>query len=165
MVRNTDVITSSTVDATSTSGLSPSFSILNPLGFLSYAIYTLSLTYSPVIRAQYAARHQGHEPQVAPADIAFAIHALVLSLVNLAQVGWYRQRNATGERQRLLSTDVEAAKLEKEVRTTDEVSKITWLSIGTMIVGTLVGAVLVRLHRLEELDLMYWISYIKLYIR
>ncbi|MDA4133101.1 MAG: PQ-loop domain-containing transporter [Thaumarchaeota archaeon] len=54
-------------------------------GFLTYLIYTLALSCSPEIRAQYAARHHGLTPTVQPNDIAFAAHAFLLSGVTLSQ--------------------------------------------------------------------------------
>lgn len=87
------------------------FSILNPLGFLGYTVYSLLLAYHPIIREQYASRHSRlsphsqpsshgslslrkdsetlHYPQVSPSDIAFAIHAFVLSTIGLVQVLYY----------------------------------------------------------------------------
>jgi cystinosin len=41
--------------------------------------------YSPVIREQYAARNNGHTPAVAFNDLAFAAHALVLSVLTTSQ--------------------------------------------------------------------------------
>lgn len=41
--------------------------------------------YSPVVREQYAARHDGHTPAVAFNDVAFAAHGLVLSVITASQ--------------------------------------------------------------------------------
>lgn len=49
-------------------------------------IYTFSFLYSPVIRDQYAARHPiSPEPSVRFNDLAFAIHAVILSTVVYTQ--------------------------------------------------------------------------------
>lgn len=55
-------------------------------------VYSVALYASPTVRAQYAERHAGHFPQVQPNDVAFAGHALVLSLVILSQTLVYKVR-------------------------------------------------------------------------
>lgn len=69
----------------STSGTTIDFPLINCLGFFAYLVSNLAFYYSPVIRAQYAARHDGHAPAVAFNDIVFALHALVLSLLTTSQ--------------------------------------------------------------------------------
>ncbi|KAJ5573402.1 L-cystine transporter [Penicillium hispanicum] len=70
----------------STAGLSIDFPTINFLGFVCYAIYTAAFLYSPVIRAQYAARHpHSGEPTVRFNDFAFAAHAVVLSAIVYSQ--------------------------------------------------------------------------------
>ncbi|KAI3399332.1 hypothetical protein diail_7287 [Diaporthe ilicicola] len=69
----------------STSGTTVDFPLINCLGFLSYLVSNLAFYYSPVIREQYAARHDGHTPAVAFNDIVFAAHALLLSLITTSQ--------------------------------------------------------------------------------
>ena len=70
----------------STAGLSIDFPTINFLGFVCYAIYTAAFLYSPLIRAQYAARHpQSGEPTVRFNDFAFAAHAVVLSAIVYSQ--------------------------------------------------------------------------------
>ncbi len=54
-------------------------------GFLAYLAQNCALYYSPVIRAQYAARHRGLTPTVQFNDVAFALHALVLSCITASQ--------------------------------------------------------------------------------
>lgn len=164
--------------AHSASGLSQDFSILNPFGFLCYAIYTLCLSFSPLLRAQYAARHAGHTPQVSPADIAFSLHALLLSSISLAQTYWYSRAWGRGEPRALkyqriadammgvdtIGGDIDAwmgGKRGKRERTT----AWTWaslLGISLALVGGLAG---VMLSKWEWLDFIYLISYVKLYIR
>lgn len=70
----------------STAGLTIDFPTINGLGFVCYTIYTAALLYSPVIRKQYAARypHSG-EPTVRFNDLAFAVHAVVLSTLVYSQ--------------------------------------------------------------------------------
>ncbi|KUI61200.1 hypothetical protein VP1G_08379 [Cytospora mali] len=69
----------------STSGTTVDFPLINCLGFLAYLVSNLAFYYSPVIRDQYAARHDGHTPAVAFNDIAFAAHALLLSVITTSQ--------------------------------------------------------------------------------
>ncbi len=69
----------------STAGTTVDFPFINCLGFLSYLLSTAALRYAPVVRAEYAARHHGLTPTVAANDVAFAAHALLLSLVTLSQ--------------------------------------------------------------------------------
>ncbi|KAJ5106174.1 hypothetical protein N7456_002849 [Penicillium angulare] len=76
----------SNVKRGSTAGLSIDFPTINTLGFLCYTIYTASFLYSPVIRSQYAARHPlSEEPTVRFNDLAFAVHAVILSLITYSQ--------------------------------------------------------------------------------
>lgn len=69
----------------STSGTTIDFPLINCLGFLAYLVSNLAFYYSPVVREQYAARNNGHTPAVAFNDIAFAAHALLLSLITTSQ--------------------------------------------------------------------------------
>ncbi|CAN8095684.1 unnamed protein product [Discula destructiva] len=69
----------------STSGTTIDFPLINCLGFLAYLTSNTAFYYSPLIRAQYAARKDGHAPAVAFNDIVFALHALLLSLLTTSQ--------------------------------------------------------------------------------
>ena len=70
----------------SMSGLSIDFPTINFLGFSWYTIYTSAFLYSPVIRQQYAARFpNSSEPTVRFNDLAFALHAVVLSAIVYSQ--------------------------------------------------------------------------------
>ncbi|PGH16057.1 hypothetical protein AJ79_02037 [Helicocarpus griseus UAMH5409] len=70
----------------STQGLAIDFPTTNTLGFLAYMIYTATFLYSPLIRSQYAARHPiSPEPSVRFNDLAFAVHAVILSTLVLSQ--------------------------------------------------------------------------------
>ncbi|KAK4104162.1 hypothetical protein N658DRAFT_504936 [Parathielavia hyrcaniae] len=68
-----------------TSGTTVDFPLLNCLGFAAYLASNMAFYYSPLIRAQYAARYKGLTPTVAFNDITFSAHALVLSLVMTSQ--------------------------------------------------------------------------------
>ena len=54
-------------------------------GFAAYFASNAVFYYSPLVRAQYAARHAGLTPTVQFNDIVFALHGLVLSLVVTSQ--------------------------------------------------------------------------------
>ncbi|KAJ6438614.1 cystinosin [Purpureocillium lavendulum] len=69
----------------STSGTTVDFPLLNVLGFAAYLASNLAFYYSPLVRAQYAARHPGLAPTVQFNDITFALHALVLSALTVSQ--------------------------------------------------------------------------------
>lgn len=70
----------------STHGLAIDFPAINVLGFTSYAISTSSFLYSTLIREQYAARHElSPEPTVQFNDLAFAVHAVVLTTLTYSQ--------------------------------------------------------------------------------
>lgn len=69
----------------STSGTTVDFPLINTLGFLAYFVSNVALYYSPLIRAQYAARYKGLTPTVHLNDIAFAAHGFVLCVVTTSQ--------------------------------------------------------------------------------
>lgn len=52
---------------------------------MAYLVSNTAFKYSPLIRAQYAARYKGLTPTVQLNDIAFAAHALVICLVSTSQ--------------------------------------------------------------------------------
>lgn len=66
----------------STVGASPSFPLINTLGFTAYAISTSAMYFSPLIRAQYASRNPANPVSTVRAnDVAFAGHALIMCFV------------------------------------------------------------------------------------
>ncbi|KAE8146200.1 PQ loop repeat-domain-containing protein [Aspergillus avenaceus] len=70
----------------STAGLAIDFPTVNVLGFACYAAYNISFLYSPVVRRQYAARHPlSEDPTVRFNDLAFAVHAVILSTLTYSQ--------------------------------------------------------------------------------
>ncbi|KAI9824489.1 MAG: hypothetical protein M1826_007352 [Phylliscum demangeonii] len=82
----------------STTGTNIDFPTINILGFVCYAVSNLAFLYSPLIRAQYAARNsRAPQPTVRVNDLVFALHAVVLSLVIYSQFwcwGFKRERGA-----------------------------------------------------------------------
>lgn len=122
-----------------TQGLSPDFCSLNVLGFACYSAYNAALYYSHQVQDQYRARHGLHsQVTVQPNDVAFAFHALTLSVVTLAQIGYY-----DGFRARHPSRETTA------------------ILIGLLLV--IAGSpLLVLLGVFEWLDYLYLLSYIKI---
>lgn len=126
----------------SVSGLSIDFLALNPLGFACYTAFNGALLLSPVVRAQYRARNDGHNPQVRWNDLAFAAHALFISSITLSQVFWYKRES----RQRL--------------------SNFNYFVISFLLLSIVAATATSSLftHTVEWLDLLYFLSWIKLYI-
>ncbi|WVQ99276.1 hypothetical protein IAU59_006408 [Kwoniella sp. CBS 9459] len=155
-----------------TTGLSPDFVYLNPLGFLALTIWSWGAYYSPVARKQYQDRHDGHLPQVSKSDLAFSLHAFLISLTTLIQVWWYARRNTP-------SSQAERAPLiedHREVR--EDGSKVDLLSplaptkpsipcqialVGLFLAAS-ISAILVWTGKTQFLDWLYLVSYIKLFI-
>ncbi|KHN94602.1 cystinosin [Metarhizium album ARSEF 1941] len=90
----------------STSGTTVDFPFINVIGFVAYLVSNASLYYSPVIRSQYAARHNNLDPTVQFNDIVFALHASVISTVTLSQYllrsSWGFARSAGGRPSRII---------------------------------------------------------------
>ena len=85
----------------STVGAALDFSAINVLGFMFYFLSTLLQYASPVIRAQYAQRHpRSPTPTVRANDVAFAAHAIVLSVLVCSmfveRIWGFRQRPGQG---------------------------------------------------------------------
>lgn len=74
----------------STVGLSPDFCVLNVLGFACYAAYNASFFWSTTIQDLYRKRHgPDAEITVQSNDVAFALHALILSSITVLQIVYY----------------------------------------------------------------------------
>ena len=69
----------------STTGTTIDFPAVNVLGFIAYFVSNLAFLYSPQIRHEYALRHHGLAPTVQFNDLAFAAHAVGISIVILSQ--------------------------------------------------------------------------------
>ncbi|KAG9004107.1 hypothetical protein FRB94_012416 [Tulasnella sp. JGI-2019a] len=78
-------------------GFSIDFATLNSLAFACYAIYNVNFYSNPSIREAYRQRHGGKDNSVMSNDVAFAVHAFVLSTFTLLQTWWYPR----GEKQRV----------------------------------------------------------------
>jgi cystinosin len=68
-----------------TSGTTIDFPLINNLGFAAYLTSNLAFYYSPLIRAQYAARNHGLTPTVQFNDVVFAAHAMVMCVFITSQ--------------------------------------------------------------------------------
>jgi cystinosin len=73
-----------------TIGLSPDFCVLNVIGFSCYATYNVTFFYSKTVQELYRKRHgEDAEITVQANDVAFALHALTLSLITVIQIIYY----------------------------------------------------------------------------
>ena len=152
-----------------TTGLSPDFSVLNVVGFACYSIYVSFLFWSPKVRDEYQQRfNNGHDDEgshsesdadpnvhivpVQSNDVAFAIHAFVLSFVQVTQIVYYQERRR--ERNSVLSNITPMIH-----RSTRYFLLVSFLLC--IIYATLVGY---HVHGLIFLDYLYMLSSIKLTI-
>nr|ODN88382.1 hypothetical protein L203_02995 [Cryptococcus depauperatus CBS 7841] len=69
-----------------TQGLSSDFIWVNPFGFLAITLWNWGAYFSPVARKEYQERHGGHDLQVSISDLAFSLHALIVSAFIVGQV-------------------------------------------------------------------------------
>ena len=126
----------------STRGLSVDFCALNVLGFACYTAYNVCFFFSPEVERQYKARNgQDADITVQTNDVAFCIHALVLSTIALIQIGAFG--------------GVEALKPSKTVQ---------YFIGGILFVAFFyLGLVLIDLTtKFNWLDFLYFLSYIKI---
>lgn len=75
-------------------GLNFDYLVLNITKHSSYLIYNASLFFSPVIQKQYREKYGSDEMiPVAANDVAFSVHAVLLTSVNLVQILIYERGN------------------------------------------------------------------------
>ncbi|WWC89452.1 uncharacterized protein L201_004376 [Kwoniella dendrophila CBS 6074] len=169
----------------STKGLSPDFIYLNPLGFLALSIWSWGAYFSPIAREQYKDRHQGHLPQISKSDLAFSLHAVIISFITLGQVWWY-SRKSTGrysrsteyEHEPLIqqnhqsynddtngNNDNENSKLNTIISNQqNKPSRFGQIALMALFLSAVTSAILVWLGKLQFLDWLYLVSSIKLII-
>nr|KIR87702.1 cystinosin [Cryptococcus tetragattii IND107] len=174
-----------------THGLSPDFVWVNPLGFLALTLWNWGAYYSPVARKQYQDRHNGHLPQVSASDLAFSLHALIISTITLAQVFWYgyfrqllRRQNSSGQNSDgtlrdetlpLISDSVgnSAARDERGSSTWRELatshspirpSPVAQLFLGGLVISSFVYATFIWAGKAQFLDWLYFVGNIKVVI-
>mmetsp|Transcript_30223 Transcript_30223/g.46357 ORF Transcript_30223/g.46357 Transcript_30223/m.46357 type:complete len:387 (+) Transcript_30223:178-1338(+) len=126
----------------STDGLSADYCGLNVLGFGFYAVYNLCFYYSSEIHHQYEHRHRdGAKVTVQSNDVAFAVHAFLLSLITFCQIGYY-------------STS----------RTAQYPHKVIGIIMAIIVTVCLICFILVLVGEYEWLDFLYLLSYVKVTI-
>lgn len=76
----------SNIKRRSVTGLALDYFVFNVIGFACYTISCIAFLFSPVVRKEYADRHpDSPEPTVRGNDLAFAAHALAISIITLSQ--------------------------------------------------------------------------------
>ncbi|WPG99462.1 Hypothetical protein R9X50_00227600 [Acrodontium crateriforme] len=137
-----------------TEGFMLDFPLLNIFGFSCYTISTTVFLFSPVVRAQYAARHPASpEPTVRFNDFAFGLHASILCIFTLSQFwprlwGWKKPGGKS-----------------------NNATRITWGLLYGGIMGTFICVVIVLAHGDPSgvhgwgwIDVMYALNYVKLIV-
>ncbi|ORY32521.1 hypothetical protein BCR39DRAFT_492505 [Naematelia encephala] len=155
-----------------TTGLSPDFVWINPLGFLALTLWSWGVYFSPIARNQYRARHDGHEPQVSRSDLAFSLHALILSCITPAQV-WYYNRHPSPNQQSTQDDERTALLPSTPATKTDDAlsppggikpSVPCQIALAVMVVASFIYAIFVWVGKAEFLDWLYFAASIKLAI-
>lgn len=124
----------------SVKGLSIDFVSLNVVGFASYAFYATNFMFNEDVREEYRKRYHGHDNSVQLNDVAFAVHALVLTTIIYWQT-WYYPRAPKQQ----LSTFNRAV-------------------ISFMVVFVLVDLCRVFFFQARLIDVLYHLGMFKLYV-
>lgn len=154
----------------STVGLSPDFVLLNVIGFGCYTAYTAAFFWSPSIRNLYKDRYgPDAEITVQSNDVAFAIHALILSFVTLCQMVYYNHSHCLRRVDTLAATGNRATlRLSKPIVLV--IIAIAIISIGYPLILMLdrkrfdAGDNEDSESRFNWLGFLYVLSYIKIFI-
>lgn len=181
--QNVSTATTALPDNHSTHGLSPDFVWVNPLGFLALTLWNWGAYFSPVARKQYQDRHHGHLPQVSTSDLAFSLHALIISTITLAQVFWYGyfRQLLTGhsssdqhsdEASPLISDSVHNSAAGDDSESSNLVifhspirpSPVAQLFLGGIVISPFVYAIFVWTGKAQFLDWLYYVGNIKVVI-
>lgn len=72
-----------------TEGLSVDLCILVVYGFIAYTAFNCAMFWSENIREEYSQRYHGGDVLVQSNDVAFSVHALIMSSVTLWQIAYY----------------------------------------------------------------------------
>jgi len=72
-------------------GLSVEFCFLNFIGFSVYTAYTCAFFWSSTLKEEYRDKHDGDNNTVASNDVAFSLHALLMTCITLGQIIYYNQ--------------------------------------------------------------------------
>jgi len=124
----------------SVQGLSIDFLYLNVFGFLCYSIFNIAMFNSSSMKEEYRRRHHGNEPQIRANDVAFSVHALIVSSITMLQS--LRYKRDPGQR----------------------LSDINRVVLSSFIGAASVGALLIFTGNVHPLDYIYFLSFLKLYI-
>ncbi|RUS18463.1 PQ loop repeat-domain-containing protein [Endogone sp. FLAS-F59071] len=122
----------------SVQGLSMDFLYYNIYGFFCYSIFNVAFFFSEEIQREYRERNNGAENLVRANDVFFAVHAFTVSGIALWQT-WVYKRDYN-----------------------QKVSPIAGSLILTSALGIAVLIVAIHFDYAEWIDLMYYLSYIKL---
>lgn len=129
----------------STKGLSNDFAVLNLMGWTYYSLYLSEMFWDGNIKRLYQARFRDDASTVASNDVAFALHATVLSAVYLVQIACYSEGKWTA---------------------VFHLKPQTWCFVLLMLVPTFVTPILIVgdvLDRSTWLDYLYVLSYFKIF--
>ena len=139
----------------STQGLSTDFCVLNVLGFVCYAIYNVCFFYSKTIQDMYKERHHGSQITVQSNDVAFAVHAVCLSVITLMQIAYYNNNNNNNNN----------GSGSYNIRAIIPSRVIGWIIIGIVVtILTYASIVVAIFHKSTWLDFLYLLSYIKILV-
>jgi cystinosin len=72
-------------------GMSFDYQLYNIIGFLSYSIFNCAFFFNSDIQEAYRAANHGQSNQVQANDVFFALHALAMTLVIVAQIFMYER--------------------------------------------------------------------------
>jgi cystinosin len=73
----------------SSMGFAPDKMLFDVVGFSCLSVYTISLYGVPYVRKLYEDQNHGNSPEVQINDVAFAVHALLMSFVQIGQLAFY----------------------------------------------------------------------------
>ncbi|KAF9917611.1 hypothetical protein BX616_000446 [Lobosporangium transversale] len=122
----------------SVQGLSLDFIYLNVFGFLCYSIFNLTFFFSSEVQEEYRKRNGGQDNLVRANDVFFAVHALILSSLTLFQTFIYKRNES------------------------QKISNPAKLLVIISTSGVLIVLYSVTIRSSQWIDLLYYLSYIKL---
>ncbi|KAK3808427.1 MAG: putative L-cystine transporter [Benniella sp.] len=122
----------------SVQGLSMDYLYLNVLGFICYSIFNLSFFFSSAVQEEYRGRNNGQDNLVRANDVFFAVHAFIMSSFTLLQTFFYKR-----DRGQVLSIFARLFII------------LTALGAGVLFIAVITGS-------FQRIDLLYYLSYIKL---
>ena len=124
-------------------GLSFDFEAYNIIGFVCYSVFNCAFFWSDSIQDAYKADHDGHVNLVKINDVVFALHAVLLTVITIAQIFIYD-------------------------RGSQRVSTLAKFLCAVMVVSALVYLAVVlehvHGHLWTWLSFLYYLSYIKLFV-